>query len=355
MLCSEEDEHPRLQYFSVAVYTITHRFDNCCIFKISGTKVKMSASSIETSVFIILLLLSLTSVLSFVAPRNALIRSTSLMLSSKPPTYAELLQASKASKQNNSAPRQPAIAPVIRNAPAVSTEIERQAVDELPFDDAIYEHLKFVIGISFFYVVSSIIKLIGILCSSTWSSTYVLFYCFVPTGKLSSRMKSDKPLTPDELKSFKNSCTEIIRDAKTVLAKAPEKSAPASRTVAPAATEPVLEFQNVGARRDGKDRVHKPPVEKRVTQKESEFVIYEMGEGPTSDERPDPNSEFSALHGLKNTWEMPGMDNMTTDEYYAAINARIVSMKNKRKQTPGNSNTMVNDYFESLSRPRAPT
>ena len=168
-------------------------------------------------------------------------------------------------------------------------------------------------------------------------------------------MKSDKPLTPDDLKSFKNSCTEIIRDAKTVLAKAPENSAPASRAVAPAATDPVLEFQNVGARRDGKDRVHKPPVDKRVTQKEPKVIIHEMGEGPTSDERPDPNSEFSALHGLKNTWEMPGMDNMTTDEYYAAINARIVSMKNKRKQTPGNSNTMVNDYFESLSRPRAPT
>ena len=151
----------------MAVYVITHKVGKRCISNISGTKVKMAASSIETSMFIILLLLSLTSVLSFVAPRNALIRSTSLMLSSKPPTYAELLQASKAPKQNNSAPRQPAIAPVIRNAPVVSTEVERQAVDELPFDDAIYEHLKFVIGISFAFVVSSMIKLIGTLYSST--------------------------------------------------------------------------------------------------------------------------------------------------------------------------------------------
>lgn len=125
--------------------------------------------------------------------------------------------------------------------------------------------------------------------------------------------------------------------------------------VTPATPEPAFEFQNVSARRDGKDRVHKPPAQKQVSQRESDFVIHEMGEGPRSEEAPDPNSEFSDLHGLSNTWQMPGMDNMTTDEYYAAINARIVSMKNKRKQTPGNSNTMVNDYFESLSKPRPST
>lgn len=313
---------------------------------------KKPASSVEASVFFMLILLSLTSVLSFVAPRNGLIRSTSLMLGSKPPTYTELLQASKASKQTNSAPRIPAIAPVNRNAPVASSESERRTAEELPFDDAIYDHLKFVIGICCIFFISCIIKLTKNFLLINVVSHLLLFHCFFYTGKLSSRMKSDTPLTADELKTFKNSCSEIIRDAKSVLAKTPEKSAPASRAVAQATTESAPEFQNVGARRDGKDRVHKPPAEKR---KESDFVIYEVGEGPSSDERPDPNSEFSALHGLKNTWEMPGMDNMTTDEYYAAINARIVSMKNKRKQTPGNSNTMVNDYFESLSRPRAPT
>ena len=58
------------------------------------------------------------------------------------------------------------------------------------------------------------------------------------------------------------------------------------------------------------------------------------------------------MHGLSNTWQIAGMDNMTTDEYYKAINKRIVDMKDKRRSTEGSSNTMVNDYFDSLSKPR---
>lgn len=93
-------------------------------------------------------------------------------------------------------------------------------------------------------------------------------------------------------------------------------------------------------------------MQKGLIEKETDFVIYEAGDGPRSEDIPDPNSPFSDLHGLSNTWQMPGMDDMTTDEYYAAINKRIVDMKNKRKITDRGSNTMVDDYFESLSKPR---
>jgi hypothetical protein len=65
-------------------------------------------------------------------------------------------------------------------------------------------------------------------------------------------------------------------------------------------------------------------------------------------------SAFDALKGLKSTWEIPGSDYMTTEEYYAAINKRIADMKKKRRQIEGHTATMVQDYFDSLSRPRKP-
>ena len=173
-------------------------------------------------------------------------------------------------------------------------------------------------------------------------------------------MKSSVQLTPQELEMFKVSCNEIIRDAKTALA-SPEVK-PKATPVPVRVPEPeVMEvevmpaFKNVEARRDGRDVVHKPPAMKRPTPKESSFEIFAAGEGPASEEKPDPNSPFADLHGLSNTWQMPGMDNMTTDEYYAAINKRIQDMKNKRKAAPGfNSATMVSDYFDSLSKKPEP-
>jgi hypothetical protein len=163
-------------------------------------------------------------------------------------------------------------------------------------------------------------------------------------------MKSTTPLTADELKRFKDSCMAIISDSKPVSA---------NRQVVTKADEvistpyPKDMGLDVAARRNGKDEVHKAlPVVKKYASKNEEFVVHEAGEGPRSEDEPDPNSPFADLHGLSNTWQMPGMDHMTTEEYYAAINKRIVDMKNKRKFTEGSSNTMVNDYFESLSKPR---
>lgn len=160
-------------------------------------------------------------------------------------------------------------------------------------------------------------------------------------------MKSGVSLSSEELNNFQNSCLEIIRDAKATVGGVVtnvEKDDEVFSTPFP------KDMGLVADRRNGKDIVHKAAPIKRNAPKQQEFIVYEAGEGPASEDKPDPNSPFSDLHGLSNTWQMPGMDNMTTGEYYAAINKRIVDMKNKRKFTEGSSNTMVNDYFESLSR-----
>jgi len=77
-----------------------------------------------------------------------------------------------------------------------------------------------------------------------------------------------------------------------------------------------------------------------------EFVIYGPGEGPRAKEKPDPNSPFSALHGMKvrpahpfdpvalplmhcplppcslqSMWDLPGLNekDMTREEFYKAV------------------------------------
>lgn len=128
---------------------------------------KISLSFSWAATLQMLLLLALTSVLSFKSPLITFTRSTNLMMSSKPPTYAELLQASKESKQNKGGPRQPVIAPiapVARSSPVATTANDRQAPDGLPFDDAIYDHLKLVIGRT--HIFSSDASLNSIMSSS---------------------------------------------------------------------------------------------------------------------------------------------------------------------------------------------
>jgi hypothetical protein len=173
-------------------------------------------------------------------------------------------------------------------------------------------------------------------------------------------MKSDVPLTIEDLKTFQMSCDAIISDAKapfkvdTVVQNSyiapPVKKV--SEKVAVQEAKQKVEAENTEARRISnlKDEVYKYPKQTNEQKAEEYAVIWEAGDGPRSEDAPDPDSPYSDLHGLKNTWQMPGMDNMSTEEYYAAINKRILDMKNKRKASEGSSQTMVDDYFESLRK-----
>jgi hypothetical protein len=110
-------------------------------------------------------------------------------LSAQPDSYREALERAKAAKLQQggkvipppAAPVRPTAVvatpatPVVSSVSSSSSSIE--ADNGLPFSDDMYDHLKFVIG------------------------------------KLSARMKSDTPLTRDELARFQNSCENIIQDA----------------------------------------------------------------------------------------------------------------------------------------------
>jgi hypothetical protein len=178
-------------------------------------------------------------------------------------------------------------------------------------------------------------------------------------------MKSDVPMTIDDLKTFQISCDAIISDAKApfkvdnvvqnnhIAPPVKKESVQAvNKESVQEVKQRVKEIENTEARRsgNGKDEVWKTPKKTNEQKQEEYAVIWEAGDGPRSEDAPDPESPYSDLHGLKNTWQMPGMDNMSTEEYYAAINKRILDMKNKRKASEGSSQTMVDDYFESLNR-----
>jgi len=244
-------------------------------------------------------------------------------------SYAEMLQRSKLAKQARGGESNPTPQPVQKPTVVAPVKQSTTVKDELPFDDATYDNLKFVIG------------------------------------KLSARMKSDVPLTRDDLQTFQISCDAIISDAKAPfkvdnVVKNNNIAPPVKKETVQAVKKEsvqevkkkVKEVENTEARRSGnvKDAVWKTP-KKTDQQKEEEYaVIWEAGDGPRSEDAPDPDSPYSDLHGLKNTWQMPGMDQMSTEEYYAAINKRILDMKNKRIASEGSSQTMVDDYFDKLSR-----
>lgn len=60
------------------------------------------------------------------------------------------------------------------------------------------------------------------------------------------------------------------------------------------------------------------------------------------------NNQFSNFGGTS-SWVIPGMENMSTEEYYAAVNQRLHSIRNQRKQDPSYSRMVSQDYFNSLN------
>lgn len=110
----------------------------------------VSSSSVASAIKVFLII-AVTSVFSFI-PIGKTHTQTSLF-SSKPQTYAELLQASKLAKQNGVAPatvKAIQTAQVPKSVPVPAETAVRSNPDVLPFDDVIYDHLKYVIGMSYY-------------------------------------------------------------------------------------------------------------------------------------------------------------------------------------------------------------
>ena len=130
-------------------------------------------------------------------------------------------------------------------------------------------------------------------------------------AKITNRVKSGFPLTLDEINKFESSVNAIITDAKGKAGLPISK--PSSNTIPSKATS----------------SSNAPVLKKKQTS----------------------NTEFSALEGLSSTWEVKGMDDMTTEEYYAALNKRSIDINNERKKKmgPNYDRNPGDDYIASLS------
>eukprot|EP00981_Chlorochromonas_danica_P015842 scaffold14709_cov268-Ochromonas_danica.AAC.5 len=207
-------------------------------------------------------------------------------------SYQKLLEQAKLRRQqgHSSNPSIKSPAPSLtssRTAPTVLTPVEAsppsiasspRVNNGLPFDDHIYDQLRFVIS------------------------------------KLTAKIKSDVSLSKEDLLRFEEAVEEIVADARQNSADSIDLS---MKTVTPSL--------------------------------EAEFVDREDDEPtrfPKSSSLED--NVFSSLKG--GSWKLQGMENMSTKEYYAALNKRNAEIRELRRQQglsgPGDSD----DYIRSLSQ-----
>jgi len=240
-------------------------------------------------IFVIMVMLCTTTVVQSYNVRfhsmNIRLNRSSLRMAM--PSYkdafnkAKNIQSSGNSNSNNS------------NKPVVEVKkpiIEKQVMkqyedidDGLPFDDEMYDHLKYVIGV------------------------------------LTARMKSEKPLTDNELKRFKVSIDAIILDSK-------EDS-----------SESYDDYSN--------DNSYNEDEVDNYEQEEASSPLAISNNPQASSDNP-----FNQFRG--STWNFDNMEDMTTEEYYDALNKRLADMKQKKLEVYERDelNNPSESYFDSLSR-----
>ena len=94
---------------------------------------------------------------------------------------------------------------------------------------------------------------------------------------------------------------------------------------------------------------------------QAELVIFEQYVHEIIDEakmyesqkaaRVNESSAFEELKGLGNTWNIDGMESMTTEEYYAALNKRNSQINEQRRsQNERFGPQQMNSFLQGLSR-----
>jgi hypothetical protein len=165
-------------------------------------------------------------------------------------SYEERLAAARNNQNKRETVKE---VPPLRKASAEISVSPVKSKSNLPFNDATYENMKYVIE------------------------------------KLTARMKSETPLTKDELRKFESAISAIITDAGVAT------SAPTSTPI------PVVKkAENAVPVLRKSDKIPEAPIKPKKAADPS--VVYAPGAGPKSSEAPDPTSVFAPLHGVSNTW-----------------------------------------------------
>jgi len=189
--------------------------------------------------------------------------------------------------------------PTYQSSPEV---VEQEETDEenengLPFSDAIYDEMKFVIS------------------------------------KLSDRLKYKLVLSQKDFERFEASVLSILRDARR---KAGLPVTPSTPTIARATASPSALFTP--------PQVTQMPQSSSSTSMTTITTTSPKKAGVKSDEA------FNSLKGKSSTWHVEGMDNMSTEEYYDALNKRNSAVRAQLKITSGSERNSGDKYLDSLSK-----
>lgn len=168
---------------------------------------------------------------------------------------------------------------------------------DYPFSDEMYEHLKFVIT------------------------------------KLTHKIKSDTSLTPEELDRFEDSVIAILLDATGVSAVSADITDQFGDTENDDSSYSEISDHGASAH-DVAD--HAQGIETANYLSEAQDQSQYSGRA------------FDSFKGLGSTWRVPGMDSMTTEEYYDALNKRNSQIRAARKATE--SRYHMDDFLNNLTR-----
>lgn len=183
-------------------------------------------------------------------------------------------------------------------SPTVTQRKEVANDNGLPFSDDLYEHLKYVIT------------------------------------KLSGKIKLDISLTPAELDQFEQSIETIIADAKRVSGPSTTPSPSlAPNSVSKTAPNAASRLSSGQSSLSNSNSIsNKPNSVNTVKEKLKE-----------------ENNPFANFAGLGSSWRIEGMENMTKEEYYEALNKRNAEIREARRREmsrPYNTDS----YMSELSR-----
>jgi hypothetical protein len=191
-----------------------------------------------------------------------------------------------------------------------------------PFSDEVYEHLKFVIS------------------------------------TLTGKIKNEISLTSEDLERFRQSVDIIIADAYAGVPSETRVSSISTFTSERTINDADITRSSSVSTSTVSTIVSPPPA--AVAADASTLDASRLPSNSISSESSNKNNnndnknpaEFQvfekAFQGLASTWEIPNMENMSTEEYYQALNRRNAEIRRQRRQMHPPSN--MNDFLNSLSR-----
>jgi len=184
----------------------------------------------------------------------------------------------------------------------------------LPFSDEMYDKLKFVIE------------------------------------KLSGRMKSEAALSWDDLDRFRAAVDHIILDANIPNVAYVRRINDGFTDASGGQAAPPTHSAQVRRQESRPSRPQSPQA--RFDDPDADEIMSENRLAPG--EKRGAGEEIPGwmedIAGVKSTWNVPGMQSMSTEEYYQSINQRITDMKVKRKEMGVYDPEPGRSYLDSLNK-----